>query len=182
MGTMAISLNDLSDTAASQLPPTDSRLRPDQRLLERGLYDQVTCRADAGPHTSPAAASSAQHARLPSHPVICTRTHGWPSARQPSQANWCCTTCRAATHPTPHQPHQPTNLQAEAEKQRLEQKQRAVRQAAASGEAAPFRPRWFKRTPGEHQHGEALVFSYGGGYWEAREQGTLAASGDKIFS
>jgi hypothetical protein len=81
-----------------------------------------------------------------------------------------------------HLPRRRPGLQAEAEKQRLEHKQHLARQAAEAGEAAPFRPRWFTRGPGEQQPGDALVYSYGGGYWEAREQGRLAAMGDDIFA
>ena len=45
--------------------------------------------------------------------------------------------------------------QANAEKQRLETKQRAARKAADRGD--PIRPRWFEPIPGTAQ-GEALCF------------------------
>jgi hypothetical protein len=34
-------LNDLSPELRAKLPPTDDRLRPDMRLFEHGLYDEV---------------------------------------------------------------------------------------------------------------------------------------------
>ncbi|GBG62950.1 hypothetical protein CBR_g34321 [Chara braunii] len=37
----AITLNELSPELKELLPPTDSRLRPDQRCLEEGLYDEA---------------------------------------------------------------------------------------------------------------------------------------------
>ncbi|KAK9834197.1 hypothetical protein WJX81_007601 [Elliptochloris bilobata] len=55
--------------------------------------------------------------------------------------------------------------QANVEKQRLEQKQRAARKAADRGE--PIRPRWFHAVPGAVA-GEQQTFVYSGGYWEAR--------------
>ena len=85
---------------------------------------------------------------------------------------------RARHHPAPHPPTPP---QAEAEKQRLEHKQRLARQAAASGDAPPFRPRWFRQLPGGTQQGEGPVYQYAGGYWEARAAGQLKGMGDNIF-
>ncbi len=41
MTTFAMALNELPDVLAQKLPPTDSRLRPDQRLLELGQYDEA---------------------------------------------------------------------------------------------------------------------------------------------
>jgi len=58
--------------------------------------------------------------------------------------------------------------QANAEKQRLEVKQRAARKAAEEGE--PIRSRWFQPVPGARR-GEQLAYRYEGGYWEAREAG-----------
>ncbi len=37
----AISLNELTANLAKKLPPTDSRLRPDQRHLENGEYEMA---------------------------------------------------------------------------------------------------------------------------------------------
>lgn len=37
----AITLNELLDGLEEKVAPTDCRLRPDQRCLEIGLYDQV---------------------------------------------------------------------------------------------------------------------------------------------
>lgn len=69
-------------------------------------------------------------------------------------------------------------LQANAEKLRLEQKQRAARKAAEEG--APLEPRWFARIPGA-QSGESLTYRYKGGYFEARAQGHFEGCRD-IFS
>lgn len=62
----------------------------------------------------------------------------------------------------------PHDLQANAEKQRLETKQRAARKAAERGD--PIEPRWFRKLPNS-QPGVTPVFEYKGGYWEARKQG-----------
>lgn len=37
----AISLNELTPSLREKLPPTDSRLRPDQRFLENGEYEMA---------------------------------------------------------------------------------------------------------------------------------------------
>ena len=60
------------------------------------------------------------------------------------------------------------SLQANAEKQRLEQKQRAARKAAERGD--PIEPRWFRHIPNATQ-GEDPTYEYSGGYWEARKKG-----------
>ena len=60
------------------------------------------------------------------------------------------------------------SLQANAEKQRLEQKQRAARKAAERGD--PIEPRWFRHIPNATQ-GEQPAYEYSGGYWEARKKG-----------
>eukprot|EP00898_Chlorokybus_atmophyticus_P008225 jgi/Chlat1/8403/Chrsp80S07909 len=52
--------------------------------------------------------------------------------------------------------------EANAEKQRLENKQRKARAQADAGEV--WNPRWFKRT----KEGNGNQFEYAGGYWEAR--------------
>ena len=77
--------------------------------------------------------------------------------------------------------------EANAEKQRVEHKQRAARRAAERGE--PLRPKWFSVLPAAAQACERshsmgrqnskslhrglgeLAFSYKGGYWEARDAG-----------
>ena len=59
-------------------------------------------------------------------------------------------------------------LQANAEKLRLEMKQRAARKAAERGD--PIRPRWFTRVEGAVP-GKQQAYSYHGGYFEAREAG-----------
>jgi len=56
-------------------------------------------------------------------------------------------------------------MQANVEKQRLEQKQRAARQAAEEGEA--LEPRWFEKVAGARP-GEQPTYRYKGGYFEAR--------------
>jgi len=88
----AIELNEVTDDLKGFLPRTDSRLRPDQRLLENG---------DAAG--------------------------------------------------------------AEAEKIRLEEKQRAARKALEEkNNGADWTPTWFTMGKGE--------WVYSGGYWEAREK------------
>lgn len=59
-------------------------------------------------------------------------------------------------------------LQANAEKLRLETKQRAARKAAERGD--PIRPRWFTRVEGAVP-GKQQAYKYHGGYFEAREAG-----------
>lgn len=59
-------------------------------------------------------------------------------------------------------------LQANVEKQRLEVKQRAARKAAEEGD--PIEPRWFQRVENSVP-GETPVYTYKGGYWEARKAG-----------
>ncbi len=94
-------LNELpsADVAVpGSLPPTDSRLRPDQRLLEQGRY-----------------------------------------------------------------------AAANAQKQRLEEKQRAARARAASA-GGPPPPRWFRRAEPPAalaEDAKGLWYEYAGGYWEA---------------
>lgn len=41
MTKFAICLNELTAGLKERLPPTDSRLRPDQHALEQGVFDQV---------------------------------------------------------------------------------------------------------------------------------------------
>ncbi|KAL0909576.1 hypothetical protein M5K25_020457 [Dendrobium thyrsiflorum] len=86
----AITLNELTSGLKELLPPTDSRLRPDQRCLENGEFDI-----------------------------------------------------------------------ANAEKLRLEQRQRQARRMQESG----WKPRWFAKDQGSD------TYRYIGGYWEAREKG-----------
>jgi len=101
--TFACELNEHEEGVA----PTDSRLRPDQRLMEDGAWDA-----------------------------------------------------------------------ANAEKVRLEEKQRGVRRAReAEAEAAAlngqpyegYQPTWFKKVVDE-QNGGKLIYAYQGGYWEAKEK------------
>jgi hypothetical protein len=60
------------------------------------------------------------------------------------------------------------NAQANAEKLRLETKQRAARKAAERGD--PIKPRWFTRVEGA-EPGRQQAYVYHGGYFEAREAG-----------
>lgn len=60
-------------------------------------------------------------------------------------------------------------VQANAEKKRLEVKQRAVRKAAEQNKD-PLEPMWFKRIP-KGVAGETAMYKYKGGYWEARKNG-----------
>eukprot|EP00262_Sarcandra_glabra_P009759 TRINITY_DN2431_c0_g1_i1.p1 TRINITY_DN2431_c0_g1~~TRINITY_DN2431_c0_g1_i1.p1 ORF type:complete len:812 (+),score=126.22 TRINITY_DN2431_c0_g1_i1:187-2622(+) len=85
----AMTLNELTPGLKEKLPPTDSRLRPDQRCLENGEYEL-----------------------------------------------------------------------ANAEKLRLEQRQRQSRKMQERG----WKPRWFSKEKGSD------TYRYIGGYWEAREQ------------
>ncbi|XP_018850630.2 oxysterol-binding protein-related protein 2A-like isoform X2 [Juglans regia] len=95
----AITLNELTPglQIKEKLPPTDSRLRPDQRHLENGEYEK-----------------------------------------------------------------------ANLDKLRLERRQRISRKLQENG----WKPRWFQR------EGENGSFCYGGGYWEAREQGKWSGCPD----
>lgn len=59
---------------------------------------------------------------------------------------------------------------ANAEKQRLEKKQRAARKAAEAG--TPIHPRWFGAAgAAPHTRPDRVTFEYQGGYWESREAG-----------
>ena len=59
-------------------------------------------------------------------------------------------------------------LQANKEKQRLEQKQRKARKEAEEG--VPIKSRWFKPVEGA-KRGEALSYVYTGEYWQQRAAG-----------
>lgn len=59
--------------------------------------------------------------------------------------------------------------QANAEKKRLEVKQRAVRKTAEQNND-PLEARWFQKVPGSVA-GETAMYTYKGGYWEARKTG-----------
>lgn len=69
-------------------------------------------------------------------------------------------------------------LQANTEKLRLEQKQRAARQAADEGSS--LEPRWFERVAGARP-GEKPTYRYKGGYFESRARGRFDGCRD-IFS
>ena len=60
------------------------------------------------------------------------------------------------------------HMQANAEKQRLEKKQRKARKEAEEG--VPIVSRWFQPVEGVTR-GEALGYMYAGGYWEQRKAG-----------
>ena len=57
---------------------------------------------------------------------------------------------------------------ANAEKLRLEQKQRAARKQTEAGQRAT--PRWFRRLDGGKE-GKDVLYEYVGGYWESRAAG-----------
>ena len=61
------------------------------------------------------------------------------------------------------------HAQANAEKKRLEVKQRAVRKAAEQRKD-PLDPVWFERLPNSTA-GETAMYRYKGDYWEARKTG-----------
>ncbi|KAL9842589.1 Oxysterol-binding protein-related protein 1A [Arabidopsis thaliana] len=86
-----ITLNELTPGLKEKLPPTDSRLRPDQRYLEKGEYEM-----------------------------------------------------------------------GNAEKLRLEQRQRQAREMQERG----WKPKWFRKEKGSE------TYRYIGGYWEARDSGS----------
>ena len=62
-----------------------------------------------------------------------------------------------------------THVQANAEKKRLEVKQRAVRKAAEQNQD-PLEPRWFQKIH-NGVAGKSAMYTYKGGYWEARKAG-----------
>ena len=59
-------------------------------------------------------------------------------------------------------------MQANAEKQRLEKKQRKARKEAEEG--VPIVSRWFEAVEGA-KRGDELSYKYRGGYWEQRADG-----------
>ena len=70
-------------------------------------------------------------------------------------------------------------MKVNAKKTRLEEKQRAVRKAAEQ-EKDPLPPRWFKRVSGG-AGGQAAMYNFTGGYWQARKTGNWSGCRD-IFS
>lgn len=62
------------------------------------------------------------------------------------------------------------SMQANAVKDKLEDKQRVKRQAALSEEAPLQTAKWFECLPANKQ-GDLPRWRYKGGYWEARESG-----------
>lgn len=65
--------------------------------------------------------------------------------------------------------------EANAEKQRLEEKQRAARKALEQG--VKIKPRWFEARP-DAELGRDLVYSFTGDYWEARDKGDFSGVRD----
>jgi hypothetical protein len=61
-------------------------------------------------------------------------------------------------------------VQANAEKQRLEKKQRKARKEAEEG--VPIEARWFEEVP-DAERGQVLSYRYKGGYWEQRANGSF---------
>lgn len=60
-------------------------------------------------------------------------------------------------------------MQANAEKKRLETTQRAVRKTAEQ-QNDPLEPRWFQKVA-DSIAGKTAMYTYKGGYWEARKTG-----------
>ena len=60
-------------------------------------------------------------------------------------------------------------MQANAEKKRLEVKQRAVRKAAEQNND-PLEPQWFWKLPNSVA-GQTAMYTYKGGYWQSRKTG-----------
>ena len=60
-------------------------------------------------------------------------------------------------------------MQANSEKKRLEVKQRAVRKTAQQNND-PLEPRWFQKVANSVA-GQTAMYTYKGGYWEARKTG-----------
>ena len=99
--------------------------------------------------------STAQHSpSLPVHSLPQTPLSSNPNLRR------ALTAFPPSTHPPTHPP---THLQANAEKQRLEHKQRAARKAAERGD--PIRPRWFDFADPQQVRGSRAEAS--GSRWEA---------------
>lgn len=75
------------------------------------------------------------------------------------------------------------SLQANAEKDRLEEKQRGTRNERMAQGLSPCTARWFEQIPARNEE-ELPRWRYRGGYWEARESGTWESVpeiyGDKI--
>ena len=66
-------------------------------------------------------------------------------------------------------------LQANKEKQRLEQKQRRARKEAEEG--VPIHSRWFAPVEGATR-GDALSYAFTGEYWQQREAGKYTGCRD----
>lgn len=62
-------------------------------------------------------------------------------------------------------------LQANVEKDRLEEKQRVARRERVDQGFPACTPRWFEQLPARNDE-ELPRWRYKGGYWEAREAGT----------
>jgi hypothetical protein len=66
-------------------------------------------------------------------------------------------------------------MQANAEKQRLEKKQRRARKEAEEGK--PLHPRWFQPV-NNAVRGEHLSYAFTGEYWQQQEQGKFTGCRD----
>ena len=58
--TFAIQLNEITDDVDGKIAPTDSRLRPDQRFLEQGMYDEANAEKQRLEHQQRAARKAAE--------------------------------------------------------------------------------------------------------------------------
>lgn len=119
-------LNEMTPGLEQKIAPTDCRLRPDQHYMEVGEFDKVS---NLMPTRKSACATPVDWACTctPDYTLISSHIleNAFEGVRGPFQ--WFC-------------------LQANAEKLRLETKQRAARKAAEEG--VPLEPRWFERVPG----------------------------------
>ena len=60
LSTFAIQLNEMTEDIDGKVAPTDSRLRPDQRFLEKGMYDEANYEKQRLEHQQRAARKAAE--------------------------------------------------------------------------------------------------------------------------
>lgn len=60
LSTFAIQLNEMTEDIDGKVAPTDSRLRPDQRYLEKGMYDEANYEKQRLEHQQRAARKAAE--------------------------------------------------------------------------------------------------------------------------
>lgn len=129
-------LNELTPGLEGRVAPTDCRLRPDQHCLEQGQYDQVG-RMQGGRGGGPKTDGRCKdQGRLAPRGGVARRSP-WLRSRA---LLWAPAAPACLLPPPPPTLPPRARRQANAEKQRLEHKQRAARKAADRGD--PIRPRW----------------------------------------